>query len=415
MSTRDVFWLCVGLLAAGAMAFVLPPLLRALPAERGKAARFGALVAFSSIFLVVSIGLYQLLGEPRAVDRSATGAPHATAMRDTAATAASLDSATTRLAARLSSGGGSDADWELLAQSHEYLGDATAAAAARAHRSTQQPTTTPPKAVAASSDVDRYRKRVSSDPRDGAAWAALAQLERSARNFVAAISAFDHAIELKAMSADDWADYADVRGTLDGNLSGAAAAIDKALALDARHTKALWLKGSLALEQRRYPDALVQWQRLRAVVADSSPDARIIDANIEEARSLAQGKSVIADAAPAQGAAIRGTVDIEPALKSRMIAGMTLFVFAKSVDSPGAPLAVLRTRPASWPVTFLLDDSLAMLPSRRLSGFDKVIVEARLSKSGQAAAQAGDLQAASDVVSARAAPRLALKISKVIS
>lgn len=403
MTARDTFWLCVGLLAAGAIAFVLPSLLRALPIERGEARRFGAIAALCSSFVVVSLSLYLMLGEPNAVERSAnpTASPHASATRGAAPATDSLDSATARLAARLRQDGGSDADWELLAQSYEYAGNSTAAAAARARHPVDIPSATAlPNGTVA---------------KDGAGWLALAQAERSARNFSAAKNAFEKAIELKTMHADDWADYADVLGSLEGKLSGASAAIDKALALDARHSKALWLKGSLALEEHRYPDALEQWQRLRTVVADSSPDARIIDANIEEARALAKGGVTAPSTTTPKTVSIRGTVDIDPALKQRLQAGVTLFVFAKSVDSPGAPLAVLRTQPASWPVSFLLDDSLAMLPNRRLSGFDKVIVEARLSKSGQAAAQAGDLQATSAVVSTSAAQSLSLRISKVIS
>src|SRR2546430_12409152 len=53
--------------------------------------------------------------------------------------------------------------------------------------------------------------------------------------------------------------------------------------------------------------------------------------------------------------------------------------------------SVLRTTAAAWPVSFHLDDSMAMMPSRRLSQFDKVVVEARISRSGQATPSAGDL------------------------
>jgi cytochrome c-type biogenesis protein CcmH/NrfG len=419
MSARDVFWLCVGLLAAAAIAFVLPPFVRALPVDRSKAFRTGAIAAFSSLFLLVSVGLYQLLGEPRAIDGKAAAvasSPHGTAMqRHPAGAGESLQAATDRLAERLGRDGGSDADWELLAQSYEYAGDAASASSARQHKlaSKAQPT----RSAAVADDTDLYRKRVADNPKDDAAWLAIAQIERTARNFPAARKAFDQAITLNAMSADDWADYADVLGSIDGKLGTASGkALDKALALDPKHPKALWLSASLALEQGRHADALKQWQRLRELVADSSPDATIIDANIEEARSLVAGKSAVAaSAAPPHSAAIRGTVDIDPALKSQLRAGMTLFVFAKSVDSPGPPLAVLTTRPEAWPVTFVLDDSLAMLPQRRLSSFDKVLVEARLTSSGQATAQAGDLQAVGSVVRTSANQSLALRISRIIS
>jgi cytochrome c-type biogenesis protein CcmH len=92
------------------------------------------------------------------------------------------------------------------------------------------------------------------------------------------------------MSADTWADYADAQASLAGKLAGEPAkAIDNALALDPRHTKALWLKASLAHEQRRYKDALTTWQQLLTLVPPGSSDARIVEANMAEASRLAAG------------------------------------------------------------------------------------------------------------------------------
>ena len=90
------------------------------------------------------------------------------------------------------------------------------------------------------------------------------------------------------MSAQSWADYADVLGSLaGGSLTGdAGRAIDSALALDGNNPKALWLKASQANEQHRYAEALGWWKKLRAVLPADSPDARMVDANIAEASSL---------------------------------------------------------------------------------------------------------------------------------
>jgi len=64
-------------------------------------------------------------------------------------------------------------------------------------------------------------------------------------------------------------------------------------------------------------------------------------------------------------------------------AGLTLFILAKSVASPG-PSGVLRTTTAAWPVKFQLDDTQSMLPDRKLSTAGMVTIEARTSKTGQA-------------------------------
>ncbi|MBV8146342.1 MAG: hypothetical protein JO184_15190 [Gammaproteobacteria bacterium] len=93
----------------------------------------------------------------------------------------------------------------------------------------------------------------------------------------------------------------------------------------------------------------------------------------------------------------------------------TLFIYAKAADSPGPPLAVLRTTVSSWPVSFTLDDSMAMLPARRLSQFDRVVIEARISRSGQATPGAGDLYVTTPVMRPAGSGRLALVIDREIS
>jgi cytochrome c-type biogenesis protein CcmH/NrfG len=419
MSVRDVFWLCAGMLMSAALAFVLPAFVRALPAS--KSVRRAAIAGAIGVFAIATLGLYRIFGSPDVLGGpgATTARPHAGVMQG--ASGESLEAATAKLAARLRANGGSEAEWELLAQSYEQTGATTAAAAARKHSFVDGPAALGASTNLRAHDADAYREQVAKNPADAAAWIALARIERSGRDFNAAQAAFEKAIALHAMSADDWADYADVLASISGKLSGPPAkAIAAALALDANHAKALWLNASLALEERRYADALQDWRRLRAVVADSSSDARIVDANIEEARALAgAAPATQVTAAAKTGAdapiAIRGTVEFDPALQKHVQPGMTLFVFARAAEGGGPPLAVLRTQPTRWPVAFQLDDTLAMLPSRRLSAFDRVIVEARLSKSGQALAQSGDLQIASGVIRTSNAPPLTLRISKIIS
>jgi hypothetical protein len=119
-------------------------------------------------------------------------------------------------------------------------------------------------------------------------------------------------------------------------------------------------------------------------------------------------------AAPMVTAEITGTVSIEGRFADRVDRNAVLFIYAKAADSPGPPLAVLRLNATTWPVRFRLDDSMAMLPSRRLSQFEKVVVEARISRNGQATPAAGDLYVTSNAVSPGSGKKLALVINHEI-
>ncbi len=412
------FWYAAGILTGVAAAFVMVPLASSL-AQRvsSRKLRFGfaafAVVAFAALVLVV----YHTLGRPDAVGTSvaAISAPHPGARQPAAGEQAqSLETAASTLEERLMREGGSDSDWQLLAQTYETLGRPDDAARVRAHPSAGTGPAPAPAAPEPGKSVAALEARVGEAPRDANAWLELATIYRHQRKFEQSRAAFERLIALRAMNADAWADYADVLATLSGgSLAGEPArAIDHALALDAQHPKALWLKASLAHEQGRYRDSLVLWKKLRATLPATSPDAAIIDANIAEAAALAQQPGGSSASPPVQ---VSGTVSIDKALVERVAPGATLFIYAKAVDSPGPPLAVFRVSPTSWPVSFRLDDTLAMLPARKLSDFSRVIVEARLSRSGQAKPTPGDLYIESPVLQPADGRQLQLVISRVIS
>lgn len=129
-------------------------------------------------------------------------------------------------------------------------------------------------------------------PAGPAALVAQAEEQRRQRKFEAATTTYRALIAADAMTADTWADYADALASVTSSLSGEPAqALERALALDARHPKALWLKASLEHEQRQYTAAAKTWQALLAVVPQDSSDARIIRANLAEATRLASART----------------------------------------------------------------------------------------------------------------------------
>jgi cytochrome c-type biogenesis protein CcmI len=95
---------------------------------------------------------------------------------------------------------------------------------------------------------------------------------------------------------------------------------------------------------------------------------------------------------PASSAHVVVKVALDPKFKDSVGPNDTLFVFAKAAHGPPMPLAITRLTAAQLPASVTLTDAMGMVPSLTLSQFPQIVVGARISKSGNALAQSGDLQ-----------------------
>jgi cytochrome c-type biogenesis protein CcmH len=186
------------------------------------------------------------------------------------------------------------------------------------------------------------------------------------------------------------ADYADV---LASNANGSFAGkpqelINKALILDPNNLLALWLSGTAAFNAQNYRAAVQTWEKLAKQLPPDTDEARAIAASIAEARSKGGLPSVVTSAMSTQG--ISGQVGISSDLQSKVQAGDTLMVIARK---PGErmPVAVLRTAVTAFPMNFVLNDASAMSPNALISQLPEVSVEVRISKTGMAMPESGDL------------------------
>ena len=238
--------------------------------------------------------------------------------------------------------------------------------------------------------VARLAAHLRENPDDGAGWKLLGRSHAALGRFPEAVDAYAKAVLRAPRDAQLLADFADALAMARGQrLEGEPEKLlSRALEIDPENLKALALAGTAAFDRRDFAGAAAYWQRMLPLVSADSEDARTIRANVEEARKLAAG-----------GAGLRGKVEIAQKLKSRLQPGDTLFVYARAEKGPPMPLAVMRARADQLPVSFALDDSMAMAPQLALSKFPRVVVIARVSRSGQATAQPGDLQGTSPAVS----------------
>lgn len=248
--------------------------------------------------------------------------------------------------------------------------------------------------------VAALAERLKAAPGDAEGWVMLGRSYVVLGRYRDAAMAWRRAVELRPPDPSLLADLADVVAMAQGKrLAGEPAAlVQRALDADPRHVKALALAGSVAFESRDYPAARGYWQRLLAIVPAQSDVARSIQGSIAQATRMEAALGGIASPATA-AVPLSGEVSLSPALASRVAAGDTLFVFARAAEGSRQPLAVLRQPVGAWPQRFVLGDALAVSSERRLSSQAQVVVGARISRSGGATPQPGDLVGTSAVVS----------------
>ncbi|EYS93410.1 cytochrome C biogenesis protein CcmI [Cupriavidus sp. SK-4] len=232
--------------------------------------------------------------------------------------------------------------------------------------------------------VNQLAQRLRESPGDAQGWAMLARSYSVMERHADAAAAYARAVELAPDVAALRSDYADVLASLNGgSLEGPPMAqVRQALVLDPDDPKALALAASAAAERGDKQAAIGYWEHLyRLLPADSQTAARIA-ANLAAARGTA---------AAAQTPKITGMVTLSEKAGRTPQPGDTLFVYALPADGSRMPLAVLRRQARDLPLSFTLDDAMAMRPDHRLSGQQLVMLEARISASGSALPKAGDL------------------------
>lgn len=277
-----------------------------------------------------------------------------------------------------------------------------------------------------SSVLENLIERLNQNPEDIEGWIMLGRTYAIMERYTEASNTYAKLAELVPDNPQILSDYADVlamknQGTLAGKPTEL---IHEALRIDPQYPKALALAGTAAFEQEKYDQAAAHWEKLLEVIPADSQLAKSVKDSISEAKLLAStGKKEIGvehqvtnkavdaqteastqperstnDTAMQVSLAISGQVTISKELAAKASPNDTLFIYARAKTGPKMPLAILRLKANDLPATFTLTDDMAMTPAMKMSSFPEVVIEARVSKSGQAVPASGDLQGFSDPV-----------------
>ena len=243
--------------------------------------------------------------------------------------------------------------------------------------------------------VSEFAVKMDKDPSNLKGWAMLARSYRILGRNEDAARAYEHSGNFIDSDPQLLADYAD---TLASNANGSFAGkplklINQALKLDPNNLMALWLSGTASYTTGDYKAAIQTWEKLAKQLPPGTEEARSIQESISEARS----KGGLPSTAVVNTKGIAGKIEISSALKSKVQSGDLVMVIARK---PGErmPVAVLKMAVSVFPISFSLTDALAMNPSMPLSGLSEASIEVRISKTGMAKAEMGDLISSAQIV-----------------
>lgn len=286
--------------------------------------------------------------------------------------------------------------------------------------------------------------RLESEPEDLQGWLLLGRAYKAVGRYADARTALDRARQIAPDDLDTLVEYAEAISLeredklIEGEARGL---LERALAGNPVHQRALWLLGIADAQAGNYAAAVGNWERLLPLLEPGSEVAQSVTGQIAEARQRAgmppaEGAppaaplaadppaaatppaapaTPAADAAAASGPRLTVVVDVSPELRARVAATDTLYVFARAPSGPRMPLALQRLTAANLPVTIVLDDSMGMMPQLTLSSAAEVVVGARISKSGVANPQSGDLEGLSATLApATATDPIRLTIDRVV-
>ena len=303
--------------------------------------------------------------------------------------------------------------------------------------------------------VDRLDERLKREPDDAQGWALFARTQLELQRYPGAARAYAKAVAMLPKDTDLWVEFANAELMASGRKWTQAAidATEAALSLNPEHLEALWLAGTYRFEKKDYAGAMRSWEKLIRIAPADSDYARDLATTMVEARTLRDGKDPAAAIAAAgvgarplaaagsppaganptgalsgtrspekeglgrelqstvgamagastlaaPGNRISGEVRLSPELRAGIAPDAAIFVFARAEDTDKAamPLAIRRFRVADLPIRFDFSDNDAMSPDFKLSSARRVVIIARISRSGDARAQAGDLEGASRAV-----------------
>lgn len=236
--------------------------------------------------------------------------------------------------------------------------------------------------------VARIEARVAEVPDDGEAWAMLGAARKVMGENDRAIPAFERALELLGPHPRLLADLAESIALVHGGRFAGRPIelLGQALALAPRDPRLNGLMGAAQFQAGNMAGAR---EHLEVLLANIDPQS-------EQAARIRQliGDMGGAGSTPAEAGSaplVAGRVEIDASRLDGLPPGATVFVSARAPAGSRLPFAAIRQPVDRFDGSFALGDAQSMVAGHRLSDAAEVVVEVRISATGDAQPTAGDV------------------------
>lgn len=258
--------------------------------------------------------------------------------------------------------------------------------------------------------IDKLKQQLERSPNSAEGWYLLAKLYFSQQQFNDAANAYARLNQLKPNDTDVLVQYAQALYFANEHRMTAQITrlLHQVLKQDPEQTLAINLLAIDAYQHQAYQQAIGYWQKLLNQYPPNSDEYQSISTAIDNAQKALQQATK-----PASSKTIKLAIDVNIALSLQTLAAPNdiVFIYARDADGSAMPLAITRIQASELPKRIILSQLMAMNPAKTLTDAKRIIVIARISKSGNAMPIKGDLQGASKTLAIEEAMAQPIKLT----
>jgi cytochrome c-type biogenesis protein CcmH len=283
--------------------------------------------------------------------------------------------------------------------------------------------------------IAQLEQRLSQNPDDVDGQMLYARSQISLKNYANAVTAYRKSNQLAPNEPVILTELAEAIALNNNNrsfLGEPEALLAQAVELEPTNQKALWLLGMTFYEKKDFVKTNEIWTSLYALMNNEGAKEQLfeqltdvrnklgLETNIVSSPDATQQQNPTEETAASidENSLITLQVNIDDSLLGNLKGKRALlYVYTKELTGMPMPIAVIR-QPLeqinkTFPISLIFSDDNSLQPNRMLSNFESVVIGARISFSGNATPQAGDLQSTEIKIDLSNADNVQLLINSV--